>query len=109
MIRAQPLIVLHDVESGSKWFQDVLGLRSGHGGADYEMLMDGEQMVAQLHHWDVDDHPHLGDPSETSRGNGVLLWFHTDDFRGVVHQVEAARIEVLEGPRLNPNSKQYEI
>ena len=39
-------------------------------------------MVAQLHDWEADEHPHMGSPSEPSRGNGVLLWFATDDFDG---------------------------
>jgi hypothetical protein len=51
MIRAQPMLVLDDVEGGSDWFCTVLGVTSGHGGADYEMLMDGNEIVAQLHHW----------------------------------------------------------
>lgn len=45
-MRPQPMVVLADVEAGSKWFQDVLGLRSGHGGPEYEMLMDGDELVA---------------------------------------------------------------
>ncbi|HRE03007.1 MAG TPA: hypothetical protein PLV68_17040, partial [Ilumatobacteraceae bacterium] len=62
MLRAQPMIFLADVEAGSRWFQDVLGLTSGHGGTEYEMLMDGDTLVAQLHRWDAHEHPHVGDP-----------------------------------------------
>lgn len=109
MMRPQPLIVLADVEAGSKWFQDVLGLRSGHGGAEYEMLMDGETMVAQLHHWDAHEHPHLGDPDDPSRGNGVLLWFATDDFDALVARVEASAAIVLDGPLYNENGRQREV
>lgn len=55
-MQPQPLIALSDVESGSLWFQHVLNLSSGHGGHEYEMLMDGDTMVAQLHDWDADEH-----------------------------------------------------
>ena len=79
-MRPQPMICLADVEAGSRWFQAVLGLTSGHGGSDYEMLMDGDDMVAQLHVWEAHEHPHLGDATDHSRGNGVALWFTTDDF-----------------------------
>jgi catechol 2,3-dioxygenase-like lactoylglutathione lyase family enzyme len=109
MVRAQPLIALADVEAGSKWFQAVLGLRSGHGGADYEMLMDGDELVAQLHHWDADDHPHLGDQANPSRGNGVLLWFSTDDFDRALERVGGAEATVLDGPLFNANAGQREI
>jgi hypothetical protein len=103
------MIALTDVAAGSQWFQDVLGLASGHGGADYEMLMDGDEMVAQLHHWHVDEHPHLGDADDPSRGNGVLLWFATDDFDAVLSRVASTAAEILEGPLLNENAWQREI
>ena len=90
--------LLTDVETGSRWFQDVLGLRSGHdeevrrrfhgaGAVEYEMLMDGDVMVAQLHRWEAHDHPHLGDETDASRGDGVLLWFATDDFDGLLARI----------------------
>lgn len=109
MIRLQPMIVVHDVPAASAWFQHVVGLTSGHGGDEYEMLMDGDVLVAQLHHWDADEHPHLGDPDDASRGNGVLLWFGVDDFDEAVARVAASGSEVLDGPLDNPNSHQREI
>ena len=51
----QPLIALADVQAGSRWFQDVLGLTSGHGGPDYEMLLDGGAIAVQLHQWEADE------------------------------------------------------
>ncbi len=109
VLRAQPMIVLSDVEGGSRWFCDVLGLTSGHGGPEYEMLMDGDEMVAQLHDWEADEHPHMGDPEIPSRGNGVLLWFATDAFDEVVNRVRQTGAEILEGPFTNPNAHHREI
>jgi hypothetical protein len=108
-MRPQPLIVLADVEAGSRWFQDILGLSSGHGGTEYEMLMDGNELVAQLHDWEADAHPHLGRRTDPSRGNGVLLWFATDDFDALMVRVADSRAEVLEGPIVNPNAGHREI
>jgi hypothetical protein len=70
MMRPQPMIVVADVEAGSRWFVDVLGLTSAHGGTEYEMLMDGDQLVVQLHQWEADEHPRLGDPHDPSRRPG---------------------------------------
>jgi extradiol dioxygenase family protein len=109
MIRPQPMLVLDDVEAGSRWFCDVLGVSSGHGGAEYEMLMDGDELVAQLHLWDAHEHPHLGNPADPSRGNGVLLWFTTDDFDAVVERAASSGTEVLEPAAYNPNAQQREI
>ena len=109
MIRPQPMIVVADVEATSRWFQEVLGLTSGHGGSEYEMLLDGDTLVAQLHQWEADEHPHLGDPANPSCGNGVLLWFATDDFDAILARVEKTGAEILDGPLVNPNSHQREI
>ncbi len=103
------MVVVDDVAAASRWFQEVLGLSSGHGGSEYEMLMDGGGIVAQLHQWEADEHPHLGVRDEPSRGNGIVLWFSTDDLDGVVRRVVAVGSEVLEGPLMNPNSRQREI
>jgi hypothetical protein len=103
------MIVLDDVEAGSRWFCTVLGVTSGHGGPDYEMLMDGDELVAQLHHWGTDHHPHLGNHDDPSRGNGTLLWFATDDFDGAVDRAAGLQTEVLEGPLFNDNASQHEV
>lgn len=108
-MKPQPMIVVSDVEAASKWFQDVLGLSSGHAGDEYEMLMSGDEMVAQLHRWDAHDHPHLGSEADPSRRNGVLLWFATEDFDSLVSRVEKATAKVLDGPLYNPNGRQHEI
>src|SRR5262245_6252016 len=109
MMRPQPLIAVADVEAGSRWFQQVLGLTSGHGGPDYEMLLDGGEIAAQLHQWEADEHPYIGNPGEPSRGNGVLLWFWTDDFDAALGRVQAHDVTVLDGPLFNPNSRNREV
>jgi len=105
----QPLIVVHDVEATSAWYQAVLGLHSGHGGAEYEMLMSGEQLVLQLHRWEAHEHPHLGDPGLRPVGNGVLLWFQTDQFDVALQRIRAHEATVLDGPLVNPNAQHREI
>lgn len=109
VMQAQPLIALADIQAGSQWFQQVLGLASGHGGPEYEMLMDGDVMVAQLHDWGAHDHAHVGRAAIESRGNGVLLWFITDDFDVLMQRVSGNNAVVLDGPVLNPNFGQREV
>ena len=103
------MAVVGDVEAASKWFQDVLGLRSGHGGPEYEMLMDGDDIVMQLHRWEADEHPHIAEADDPSRGNGLLLWFSTDDIDSVVSRARSANADVVDGPLINPNSHLCEI
>lgn len=108
-MRPQTMVVVSDVAKASTWFQNVLGLTSAHGGDEYEMLMNDGELVLQLHGWDVHDHPYLGDPNDASRGNGILLWFATDDFDATLSRVESASAKVLDGPLFNPNGRQHEI
>ena len=104
-----PMIVVHDVPATSAWYQAVLDLRSGHGGPEYEMLMSGDRLVLQLHCWDTDEHPHMGEPDLRPHGNGVLLWFETDEFDTALRRIREARATVLDGPLVNPNAQHREI
>ena len=109
-MKPQPLIAVPDVEARSRWYQELLGAKSGHGGSDYEQLVDPSgKLVLQLHAWEAHEHPHLGDPARRPYGNGVLLWFQIDDFGAAVERVREMRVEILEGPRVNPNANHREI
>ncbi len=107
-MQAQPLIAVSDVEASSRWYQAVLGCRSGHGGPDYEQLMFEGHMILQLHRWDAHHHPHIGKPDKVI-GNGALLWFWTDDFDDAVDRIAACGATVLEEPHENRNAQHREI
>ena len=109
-MRPQPLIAVRDVEASSRWYQRQLGCRSGHGGTEYEQLVDeGGRLILQLHAWDAHHHPHMGDPTVKPHGNGVLLWFQIGDFDAAVARAHALSTEILEGPMVNPNANHREI
>ena len=52
-MQPQPLIAVRDVPASSRWYQQLLGCASGHGGHEYEQLVDsagtliGRQLVAR--------------------------------------------------------------
>jgi catechol 2,3-dioxygenase-like lactoylglutathione lyase family enzyme len=105
----QPLIAVHDVAATSRWYQDVLGLASGHGGPDYEQLMAGEALALQLHHWNPQEHPHLGDPALGPCGNGVMLWFHEAAVAQAYERAVAHGAEVLWALHVNPLAQHREF
>jgi len=108
--QAQPLLAVTDVEASSRWYQELLGLRSDHGGPHYERLLAGGNLVLQLHNREVEhDHGRIGsDPeaaAETGRpaGDGVLVWFgEVADFDAVAQRAEALGAPVVVGPHRNP-------
>jgi catechol 2,3-dioxygenase-like lactoylglutathione lyase family enzyme len=108
-MQPQPLIVVHDVPRTSRWYQAVLGLSSGHGGAEYEQLMSGQVMVLQLHAWDAHEHLNLGKPEVKPYGNGVVLWFLEDDIVGAFERAEAHKAEIIQPLTVNPNANHREF
>jgi len=103
-VQLAPLICVHDVEAVSAWYQQLLGCTSGHGGGEYERLMDGERLILQLHRWDVDhDHGPLGDPSRRPYGNGVVLWFELGDFDAAVQRASGMKVDTLKERRFSEN------
>jgi len=91
----QPLICVRDVEASSRWYQRLLGCRSGHGGTQYEQLVANGQLLMQLHAWEVGHHHGpIGNP-DLAHGNGVLLWFEVEDFEAAVVRAQELRAEVV--------------
>jgi predicted enzyme related to lactoylglutathione lyase len=103
--RPQTLIAVHDVEASSRWYQQLLGLRSDHGGPHYERLLSGGELVLQLHSFDVEHgHGRIGDPDATL-GNGVVIWFgDVSDFDAVVARAAELGAPVVRAPHRNPPS-----
>jgi extradiol dioxygenase family protein len=91
-----PLICVDDVPASSRWYQQLLGCTSGHGGDEYERLNAGEKLILQLHRWDVmHHHGPLGDPLLRPHGNGVVLWFELSDFDDAVARATSMKVDVL--------------
>jgi hypothetical protein len=44
-IRPQPLLAVGDVPASSRWYQRLLGARSGHGGDEYERLLVDDILI----------------------------------------------------------------
>jgi catechol 2,3-dioxygenase-like lactoylglutathione lyase family enzyme len=95
-MHSQPLIAVTDVEASSRWYQHLLGCRSGHGGSEYERLVRNGVLVLQLHRFGVDhDHGPIGDPNDKPYGNGLLLWFEIDDFDAALARAADLKAAVI--------------
>jgi predicted enzyme related to lactoylglutathione lyase len=101
--QSQTMIAVRDVEASSRWYQQLLGLRSDHGGPDYERLLAGETLVLQLHHRDVEHHHGLFVSPDLDVGNGVLLWFgEVANFDEVVACAEQLNAPIVRASHRNP-------
>jgi catechol 2,3-dioxygenase-like lactoylglutathione lyase family enzyme len=99
----QTLIAVRDVAASSRWYQELLGLKSDHGGPHYERLLSRGTLVLQLHNWDIEhDHGRIRDP-DREVGNGVVLWFgEVSDFDDVVTRAQRLGASVVIPPHRNP-------
>ncbi len=102
-MRPQPLIAVTDVEASSLWYQRLLDCETAHGGAEYERLVSNGVLILQLHHFEVEHHHGpIGDPADKPYGNGLLLWFETDDFDAAMARVEQMQAEIVMPRHRNP-------
>lgn len=102
-MRPQPLICVQDVEAMSRWYQELLGCQSDHGGPEYERLKHNGKLVMQLHRWEQEHHHGaIGDPQKKPYGNGVLLWFEVDDFDAALARAGKLKAEIVLPRHRNP-------
>jgi catechol 2,3-dioxygenase-like lactoylglutathione lyase family enzyme len=107
-MKIEPLIVVKDVELSSRFYQKLLLCESGHGGSEYEVLIFENSLLLQLHKRDEHEHPGMYN-SQFPVGNGMILWFRTDDFESAVERVRNLNAEIVSEPHVNPNARQNEI
>ncbi|WP_426565069.1 VOC family protein [Angustibacter sp. McL0619] len=101
--RPQTMLAVRDVEAASRWYQDLLGLVSDHGGPEYERLLSDGELVLQLHQVDVEHHHGLISDAASPVGNGVLIWFgEVSDFDGVVDRAQTLGARVVRDVHRNP-------
>jgi len=109
------MLQVRDVAGSSGWYQRAMGLVSGHGGDEFEMLFAGEPystpLVLQLHRWEAHEHGFLGDP-DIPVGNGSSLWFQVADraaFDAAWERASEAGAKVLAAPSWNPLAHHHEF
>src|ERR1700678_2991393 len=108
-VRPQPMIAVADVPASSRWYQQVLGATSGHGGREDEAVLVDGQLIMQLHeHETGHHHGTIGDRAQPT-GNGVALWFEMAGFDAAVQRVREAGATIVTDVHLNPNAGHREI
>jgi len=103
------MIVVRDVAASSRFYAEILGAESAHGGEEYEQLASGGELVLQLHHVKVDHHHGPLANEDAPLGNGALLWFEVSDFNAAAERAKSIGAAIERDIHVNPNAKQQEI
>ena len=108
-MRPQPLIAVTDVEASRRWYRQLLSLEGNEGNPEYARLFSNGQLILQLHSFDADhDHIPIGNCDDRPYGNGLLLWFETDDFDDAVQRAREMGVEMVMPPHRNPRPNHWE-
>jgi predicted enzyme related to lactoylglutathione lyase len=109
MTKIDPIIAVKDVEASSKWYQQIFGFRRTHGGNQFAVLVsEDDEILLCLHKWGEHHHPTMTNPGITP-GNGLILYFRTEDINTLRQNVEKIGGIVEEDIHLNPNSLKKEF
>ena len=103
------MLVVRDVPASSRWYQELLGLKSAHGGEEFEMLMGERGLDLMLHHLDFAEHPGIEDPRQGTPGRGVLLYFTVNDVQAAFERATAMGADLVDEPHYNPNARSVEF
>jgi hypothetical protein len=108
-MKTDPIIAVKDVLSSSNWYQTVLGCKSMHGGADFEILVsDDGNVILCLHKWGEHEHPTMTD-STISPGNGLILYVRTHRMEQIRKQLDLMGHKIEKEIELNLNSRKREF
>jgi catechol 2,3-dioxygenase-like lactoylglutathione lyase family enzyme len=105
------MLQVRDVAQSSSWYHDVLGLVSGHGGDEYDMLFSGAEFVLQLHREEAGEHRIPGGEPGAGSGAGITLWFeaeHRKSFDELIARARQAGAAFLGEPQWNPKAHHHE-
>lgn len=108
-MKVDPIIAVKNVEESSKWYQSLFGCKSIHSGDEFDVLVsDEDEVILCLHKWEAHGHPSMQDPN-TKPGNGLILYFRTENMVEVRENLRQLEYDVEEEIRLNPNSNKKEF
>lgn len=110
MTRLDPIIAVKDVSASARWYQQIFGFKNAHGGGSQfaVLLSETDEVMLCLHLWEAHHHPSLTDQNIPA-GNGLLLYFRTENMEIIRNRLEQADWPFEEELHLNTNSLKKEF
>lgn len=108
-MKVDPIIAVKDIATSAKWYHSVLGCNRKHEGDEFAVLVsENDEVLLCLHKWGEHEHPTMKDSSITA-GNGLILYFKTDDINAIYKKVEEEGFNIKSKLEQNPNSTKMEF
>jgi catechol 2,3-dioxygenase-like lactoylglutathione lyase family enzyme len=111
MKRLWTIVGVANVAGSFAWYQTLLGLPTTAPAHDYfGQIVDSDGTVLLcLHEWGEHGHPSLTAPENGKSGNGLLLFFLTDDFAASLKTARSLVSQLEEEPHVNPDTGSIEF
>jgi catechol 2,3-dioxygenase-like lactoylglutathione lyase family enzyme len=98
-MKTEVMLFVKDVEASSRWYRQLLGAHSGHGGSEYEMIVDDDKnLLFQLHRQDGDEHGIDLTDDATPRGAGVLCYVQVADLLAIHERARTMNAALVSEP-----------
>ena len=109
MIKVDPIIAVRDIDLSTEWYRRLFDCERAHGGDEFAVLKDSAgEILLCLHKWGTHRHPTMQN-SEITAGNGLILYYKTDQWEEIRQKADKASIPVEEEVHLNLNSNKMEF
>jgi catechol 2,3-dioxygenase-like lactoylglutathione lyase family enzyme len=111
MKRMWPIIAVGDVPRSFKWYQALFGQPITLPAHDYfgQILDSDGTVLLCLQKCGAHEHPSLMSPDHGTPGNGLLLFFHVDDFDVTLQRARSLVTRLEEESHVNPNTQTKEF
>ena len=107
-MQSTTMLFVKDVEATSSWYQEFLGVESGHGGPEFEMLLSGDALFLQLHLIEPGHHDHEVS-TEEPLGHGVVVVIYVDDAKSLYERAQALSLSILSDLHFNEVANMHEF
>ncbi len=106
-MQSTTMLFVHDVEASSHWFQTFLGVASGHGGPEFEMLLADGELFLQLH-LIGNDHDHEVSTA-APLGHGVVIVVYVDVAKTLYERALNLKLDIVSDLQFNEVANMYEF
>lgn len=103
-----PMLFVPDVEATSTWFQAFLGVQSGHGGPEFEMLLADGNSLLQLHLIEEDHHDYAV-ALDGPLGHGVVIVIYVNSAADCFARAQELGVEVISELTFNQQANMHEF